>query len=221
MQYTRWPLRNQVLGLLFGLLLVCSGTQASDNPRVLITTTLGEIEIELLENLAPLHVERFLSLVDDAEDFQRRSRQTVVDLQSGSPTALEQWARFIAISASHCQQLYDRLGIDLGPDDARGESSFNDDLAPTVNALTQRGLIELSDGAKCIFLDDFKNKDNEPLPVIVQKSDGGYLYATTDLAALRYRIGDLRADRVLYFVDARQALHFKQIFAVARAAGRP
>ena len=191
-------------GTQFGMLLTYMQDKAADSNSL--------ADLEAFYRLAKA---RF----DDDEDFQRRSRQTVVDLQSGSPTALEQWARFIAISASHCQQLYDRLGIDLGPDDARGESSFNDDLAPTVNALTQRGLIELSDGAKCIFLDDFKNKDNEPLPVIVQKSDGGYLYATTDLAALRYRIGDLRADRILYFVDARQALHFKQIFAVARAAG--
>jgi arginyl-tRNA synthetase len=100
-----------------------------------------------------------------------------------------------------------------------GESSYNDDLKATVDHINGQGLLTESDGAQCIFLDEFKNKEGEVQPVIVQKSDGGYLYSTSDLACLRRRIGDFKADRVLYFVDARQALHFKQVFAVAEAAG--
>ena len=132
---------------------------------------------------------------------------------------LVQWQKFIDISMSHCQELYERLGIDLTPADIDGESSYNDDLKNTIDHLAEQGLLTESDGAQCVFLDEFKSKKGEPQPVIVQKSDGGYLYSTSDLACLRRRIGDFKADRVLYFVDARQALHFKQVFAVAAAAG--
>ena len=120
---------------------------------------------------------------------------------------------------SHCQSLYDRMRIDLSDADMDGESSYNDDLKYTIDHLDSQGLLTESDGAQCVFLDEFKNKDGEVQPVIVQKSDGGYLYSTSDLACLRRRIGEFEADRVLYFVDARQALHFKQVFAVAAAAG--
>jgi arginyl-tRNA synthetase len=111
------------------------------------------------------------------------------------------------------------LGIDLSAADMDGESSYNDDLKNTIEHLDAQGLLTESDGAQCVFLDEFKNKEGETQPIIVQKSDGGYLYSTSDLACLRRRIGDFKADRVLYFVDARQALHFKQVFAVADAAG--
>ena len=120
---------------------------------------------------------------------------------------------------AHCQSLYDRLGIDLSDADMDGESSYNDDLKTTIEHLDAQGLLTESDGAQCVFLDEFKSKEGEVQPVIVQKSDGGYLYSTSDLACLRRRIGDFKADRVLYFVDARQSLHFKQVFAVAAAAG--
>ncbi|HBP68065.1 MAG TPA: arginine--tRNA ligase, partial [Alcanivorax sp.] len=100
-----------------------------------------------------------------------------------------------------------------------GESAYNDDLARVIADLDKAGLLTEDQGAQCVFLDEFKNKDGDPLPVIVRKADGGYLYATTDLAALRYRAGTLGADRILYFVDQRQALHFQQIFTVARRAG--
>ena len=156
---------------------------------------------------------------DTDEDFQGRSRQAVVLLQSGDAAMLVQWQRFIEISMSHCQELYDRLGIDLTNANLDGESSYNDDLKATVDHISGQNLLTESDGARCIFLDEFKNKEGEVQPVIVQKSDGGYLYSTSDLACLRRRIGDFKADRVLYFVDARQALHFKQVFAVAEAAG--
>ena len=101
----------------------------------------------------------------------------------------------------------------------RGESAYNDDLAVVVNELKAKNLLTESDGAQCVFLDEFRNKDGDPLPVIVQKADGGYLYATSDLAALRYRQHMLGANRMLYFVDQRQALHFQQVFTVAKLAG--
>ena len=168
-----------------------------------------------LENFYRQAKQRF----DTDEDFQGRSRQAVVQLQSGDAAMLVQWQRFIEISMSHCQALYDRLGIDLTNANMDGESSYNVDLKATVDYINGQGLLTGSDGAQCIFLDEFKNKEGEVQPVIVQKSDGGYLYSTSDLACLRRRIGDFKADRVLYFVDARQALHFKQVFAVAEAAG--
>ena len=168
-----------------------------------------------LENFYRQAKERF----DTDRDFQTRSRQAVVQLQSGDADMLVEWQKFIEISMSHCQSLYDRLRIDLSDADMDGESSYNDDLKHTIEHLDSQGLLTESDGAQCVFLDEFKNKDGEVQPVIVQKSDGGYLYSTSDLACLRRRVGDFKADRVLYFVDARQALHFKQVFAVAAAAG--
>ena len=168
-----------------------------------------------LENFCRRAKQRFGT--DD--DFQTRSRQAVVQLQSGDADMLVQWQKFIEISMSHCQSLYDRLGIDLSAADMDGESSYNDDLKNTIEHLDAQGLLTESDGAQCVFLDEFKNKEGEAQPIIVQKSDGGYLYSTSDLACLRRRIGNFKADRVLYFVDARQALHFKQVFAVADAAG--
>ena len=168
-----------------------------------------------LENFYRQAKQRF----DDDKEFQERSRRAVVQLQSGDADMLVQWQQFIDISMSHCQELYDRLGIDLTHADIDGESSYNDDLKNTVDHLAEQGLLTESDGAQCVFLDEFKSKKGEPLPVIVQKSDGGFLYSTSDLACLRRRIGDFNADRVLYFVDARQALHFKQVFAVAAAGG--
>ena len=168
-----------------------------------------------LENFYREAKQRF----DDDEGFQERSRRAVVKLQSGDADMLVQWQKFIDISMSHCQELYDRLGIDLTDADIDGESSYNDDLKNTVDHLAAQGLLTESEGAQCVFLDEFTSKKGEPQPVIVQKSDGGFLYSTSDLACLRRRIGDFKADRVLYFVDARQALHFKQVFAVAAAAG--
>ncbi len=151
--------------------------------------------------------------------FAARARERVVALQSGEPHTNALWQRFIDISLSHCEAVYSRLGVSLTRGDVRAESAYNDQLAGIVEALDAAGLLTLSDGAQCVFLDEFKAKDGSPLPVIVQKSDGGYLYATTDLAAVRYRSNVLGADRVLYFVDARQSLHFRQIFDVARRAG--
>ena len=156
---------------------------------------------------------------DADPDFAKRSRTKVVGLQSGDPAIRAEWQRFIEISLSHCQATYDRLGTSLTMDDVKAESAYNDDLANVVADLDTLGLLTVSDRAECVFLPEFSGKDGKPLPVIVRKSDGGFLYSTTDLAAVRYRVTELQADRALYLTDARQALHFKQIFAVADKAG--
>ena len=156
---------------------------------------------------------------DEDEDFQTRARKAVVDLQSGETYATEQWRKFIDISMSHCQEIYNRLGVTLQPEHIAGESTYNDALPGVVTTLNDQDLLKESDGAQCVFLNEFKNKKGDVLPVIVQKSDGGYLYATTDLAAVEHRTGALDAERVLYCTDNRQILHFQQIFAVAALAG--
>jgi len=142
-----------------------------------------------------------------------------VKLQSDKADVLKRWKLFRDISWEHCKRVYEKLGPLLTEQDIRGESAYNDDLPEVIKALEEKGLLTESQGAKCIFLDEFKDKDGNALPVIVQKSDGGYLYATTDLAAIRYRVEKLKADRILYVTDSRQSLHFQQVFAVARKAG--
>jgi arginyl-tRNA synthetase len=156
---------------------------------------------------------------DSDPDFAERARLNVVKLQSGDPDCLAMWEKFIAISVSHCRELYQRLGITLSDADIVPESFYNPRLAGVLATLRERGLLQESEGAQCVFLDEFKTREGEPLPVIVQKSDGGFLYATTDLAAIQYRSTELGAERILYVVDARQGLHFQQVFAVARLAG--
>ncbi|MEE4248951.1 MAG: arginine--tRNA ligase [Alcanivoracaceae bacterium] len=156
---------------------------------------------------------------DASEDFANRARALVVKLQSGDADCLALWKRFNEISLSHCFEVYERLGVSLGREHVRGESAYNPLLPEVVAELKQKGLLSESDGASCVFLEQFRNKDGDPLPVIVQKQDGGFLYATSDLAALRYRQKEFDASRMLYFVDQRQALHFQQVFEVARLAG--
>ena len=156
---------------------------------------------------------------DADPEFAERARLSVVKLQGGDPEYLAAWRSFIAESLRHCQQIYQRLGVGLTLADLDAESRYNDDLDGIVSELEEQGLLRESDGARCVFLPQFKGKDGEPLPVIVQKSDGGYLYSTTDLAAVKLRSFGFRADRSLYVVDARQSLHFEQVFAVARMAG--
>ena len=150
--------------------------------------------------------------------FADRARQVVVDLQGGDPETLARWRRYIDLSMSHCQAVYDRLGVGLEPKHVRGESAYNDDLDGIVADLESKHLLTESDGALCAFLEEFKGKDGKVVPIIVRKSDGGYLYHSTDLAAVRYRAGTLGAKRVLYIVDARQGLHFRQLFALAKRA---
>lgn len=150
-------------------------------------------------------------------EFKKKALAEVVQLQSGNPETLRAWKIICDLSRIEFQKIYDRLGISLTE---RGESFYNPFLGDIVEHLCDQGLAEKSDGAMAVFLegDAFKGRDGSPLPVLVQKSDGGYLYATTDLAAVRYRVEDDKADRIVYVTDIGQSLHFQQIFSVARKA---
>lgn len=155
---------------------------------------------------------------DADPDFATKARDYVVKLQSGDAHCRTLWQQFIDTSVAHSESIYQQLNVSLNHTDIRPESAYNDDLEPIAKELIQQGLASESDGALVVFLDELANKKGEPSPVIVRKSDGGYLYATTDLAALRYRDQQLNATRILYFIDARQALHMKQVFTLARKA---
>ena len=192
-------------GTQFGMLLA----YLEENPAAV------ETELSDLEQFYRAAKQRF----DDSADFAEHARALVVKLQAGDSECLRLWTRFNEISLSHCQKVYDRLNVKLTPDDVKGESAYNAELADIVSSLQAQGLLSESNGAQCVFLDEFKNAEGNPLPVIVQKAGGGYLYATTDLASMRYRSQQLNADRALYFVDQRQALHFQMAFEVARRAG--
>ena len=188
-------------------------------PFGMLVTYLDELgqskdDLSNLDQSYALASERF----EKDRSFAENARNFVVDLQSGKEAALTRWRQFIDLSSTHMQQIYDRLNISLTPDHTRGESAYNTDLTQVVVDLDKAGLLSSSDGAKCVFLDEFTGKEGKPLPMLVQKSDGGYLYHTTDLAALRYRHRVLEADRILYFTDARQNLHFRMLFAVAQAS---
>lgn len=153
---------------------------------------------------------------DEDEDFKETSRKEVVKLQAGAEESRQAWQLLCDQSRREFQKIYDDLDITL---QERGESFYNPLLPQVVENLEQTELLEENQGAKCVFLDGFQNKDGEPLPLIVQKSDGGYNYATTDLAAVRYRINEDNADRIIYVTDAGQANHFTQVWQVARKAG--
>jgi len=157
---------------------------------------------------------------DDDEAFQTSSREEVVKLQGGDPVSLKAWGLLCDQSRREFQKIYDRLDIRLSE---RGESFYNPYLEGVVADLDVSGLLVTDDGARCVFLEGVTGKDGKPLPVIVQKSDGGFNYATTDLAAIRYRFGAVPdgdgARRVIYVTDAGQASHFAGVFQVARRAG--
>ena len=154
---------------------------------------------------------------DDDEVFRERSRKAVVELQSGDEEAKIAWKFLCNKSRIEFEIIYTLLDIRF--DEERGESFYNRFLSKVVEDLDETGLLVENQGAKCVFLDGFTNKEGEPLPLIVQKSDGGYNYATTDLAAVRYRIEHDIANRLIYVTDAGQANHFAQVFQVARRAG--
>jgi len=155
---------------------------------------------------------------DKSAEFADRAREYVVKLQSGDAHCLALWRQFIDISVAHCIDIYTRLNVTLAKSDIKPESAYNDDLPVIVASLKDQNLAVIDQGAVVVFLQELAGKEGNPSPVIVQKSDSGYLYATTDLAALRFRADVLKANRILYFVDARQSLHLKQVFAVARNA---
>jgi arginyl-tRNA synthetase len=155
---------------------------------------------------------------DNEADFADRARYYVVQLQSGDSACLALWQQFIDISIQHSEDVYKKLNVSLTREHIMGESSYNHDLANVLADLTEKGIAVECQGAKVVFMPEMLNKEGEPAVYIVQKSGGGYLYATTDLAAVRYRAGQLNAQRTLIFTDARQALHFKQTEIVARKA---
>jgi arginyl-tRNA synthetase len=151
--------------------------------------------------------------------FAARSRARVVAMQGGDPATLRLWRIFVDESIRHADRLYGLLGVGLGPNDVVGESAYNAVLDGVVADLDAAGLLVEDDGAMCVFPEGYTNREGEPLPLIVQKSDGGYGYAATDLAAVRDRVSVLGCDHLYYVVGAPQAQHFEMVFAVARAAG--
>ncbi len=156
---------------------------------------------------------------DSDAEFQQRSRRRVPLLQGGDPETLRLWHEFIDNTKQYFNHVYAMLGVTLTDDDIAGESMYNPMLPDVCDELERTGVAEISEGALCVFPPGFKGRDDQPLPLIVRKSDGGYGYATTDLAAIRYRVRDLKADRILYVVGATQSLHFQMVFASARMAG--
>jgi arginyl-tRNA synthetase len=152
-------------------------------------------------------------------EFAERSRQRVVKLQAGDAQSLDFWRMLIAESCTHMNEVFQRLGVLLRDEDRRGESFFNSRLPSVVNDLRSAGVLEESDGAQVVFCDGFASKTGAPVPLIVQKSDGGFGYAATDLAAARFRIHELGRNRLIYVVDARQSDHFAMVFWTLRKAG--
>ncbi|MBY4887797.1 arginine--tRNA ligase [Pantoea sp. DY-15] len=156
---------------------------------------------------------------DADEAFAERARNYVVKLQGGDEYCRNMWKKLVDITMSQNQQVYDRLNVTLTRKDVMGESLYNDMLPGIVADLREKGLAVTSEGATVVFLDEFKNKEGEPMGVIIQKKDGGYLYTTTDIACAKYRFETLHADRVLYYIDSRQHQHLQQAWTIVRKAG--
>jgi arginyl-tRNA synthetase len=158
-------------------------------------------------------------LFDTDQDFARDAREAIAGLHSGNQIWLARWREIIRASKEHYEQIYKDLKVRLYDHHIRGESEYKNDLPNVIIDLKKNKWAKESDGAVCVFPPGFKNKEGQPLPFIIQKSDGAYLYATTDLAALRYRVDELKANAIIYVTDARQKLHFEMLFAVAKMAG--
>lgn len=156
---------------------------------------------------------------DEDAAFAERARGYVVKLQGGDDYCLTMWRKLVAVTMEQNQRIYDRLNVSLSDADIMGESLYNPLLPQVVADLKAQGLAVEDDGAQVVFLDEFKGKDGEARGVIVQKRDGGYLYTTTDIACAKYRVETLGAERVLYFIDSRQAEHLQQAWTIARKAG--
>lgn len=193
-------------GTQFGMLIAeLEENQANSNGDMILK------DLEVFYQQAKKHF-------DDDEAFADKARSYVVRLQSGDAEMLKLWQQFKDISLKHSTEIYEQLNVTLNDEHVRGESSYNDYLAPLVKELQDQGLATESEGAQVIFLQELADKDGNPSPVIIQKQGGGFLYATTDLAALRYRVKALNANRIMYFIDARQSLHMQQVFTIARKA---
>ncbi|KQX11599.1 arginine--tRNA ligase [Streptomyces sp. Root431] len=173
---------------------------------------------EAMSNLNRLY-KASRTLFDSDEEFKTRARARVVDLQAGDPETLAMWQRFVDESKIYFYSVFEKLDMDIDDPDIVGESGYNDMLHETCRLLEESGVAVRSEGALCVFFDDVKGPDGNPTPLIVQKSDGGFGYAATDLSAIRDRVGNLKATSLVYVVDARQSLHFKMVFETARRAG--
>ncbi|MCF3184024.1 arginine--tRNA ligase [Streptomyces polychromogenes] len=173
---------------------------------------------EAMSNLNRLY-KASRALFDSDEEFKTRARARVVDLQAGDPETLALWQRFVDESKIYFYSVFNKLDMDIQDPDVVGESGYNDMLVETCKLLEESGVAVRSNGALCVFFDEYKGPDGNPTPLIVQKSDGGFGYAATDLSAIRDRVGNLNADTLIYVVDARQSLHFKMVFETARRAG--
>ncbi|UUU41441.1 arginine--tRNA ligase [Streptomyces sp. NBC_00162] len=173
---------------------------------------------EAMSNLNRLY-KASRALFDSDEEFKTRARARVVDLQAGEPETLALWQRFVDESKIYFYSVFNKLDMDIQDPDVVGESGYNDMLVETCKLLEESGVAVRSNGALCVFFDDVKGPDGNPTPLIVQKSDGGFGYAATDLSAIRNRVAELGATTLIYVVDARQSLHFKMVFETARRAG--
>ncbi|WGB09800.1 arginine--tRNA ligase [Escherichia coli] len=194
-------------GTQFGMLIAWLEKQQQENA--------GEMELADLEGFYRDAKKHY----DEDEEFAERARNYVVKLQSGDEYFREMWRKLVDITMTQNQITYDRLNVTLTRDDVMGESLYNPMLPGIVADLKAKGLAVESEGATVVFLDEFKNKEGEPMGVIIQKKDGGYLYTTTDIACAKYRYETLHADRVLYYIDSRQYQHLMQAWAIVRKAG--
>lgn len=156
---------------------------------------------------------------DEDEVFAERARNYVVRLQGGDEYCRTMWRKLVDITMQQNQLTYQRLNVTLTEDDIMGESLYNPMLPGIVADLKAKGLAVESEGATVVFLDEYKNKEGEPMGVIIQKKDGGYLYTTTDIACAKYRHEQLHANRVLYYIDSRQHQHLMQAWTIVRKAG--
>ena len=156
---------------------------------------------------------------DEDPEFAERARGYVVKLQGGDDYCRQMWKKLVDITMSQNQHIYSRLNVTLTRKDVMGESLYNDMLPAIVADLKAKGLAVESEGATVVFLDEYQNKDGEPMGVIIQKKDGGYLYTTTDIACAKYRYETLHADRVIYYIDSRQHQHLQQAWTIVRKAG--
>ncbi|MEU3662771.1 arginine--tRNA ligase [Streptomyces sp. NPDC032940] len=159
------------------------------------------------------------ALFDADEEFKERARKRVVALQSGDKETLELWQQFVDESKVYFYSVFEKLDMEIRDEEIVGESAYNDGMPETARILEETGVAVRSEGALVVFFDEIRGKDDQPVPLIVQKADGGFGYAASDLTAIRNRVQDLHATTLLYVVDVRQSLHFKMVFETARRAG--
>ncbi|WP_405733441.1 arginine--tRNA ligase [Streptomyces sp. NBC_00028] len=159
------------------------------------------------------------AVFDTDEAFKERARKRVVALQSGDKETLDLWQRFVDESKVYFYSVFEKLDMEIRDDEIVGESAYNDGMPETARLLEEMGVAVRSEGALVVFFDEIRGKDDKPVPLIVQKADGGFGYAASDLTAIRNRVQDLHATSLIYVVDVRQSLHFKMVFEAARRAG--